>query len=270
MATPQAVLNTVAPTTGLTGGQMIGQLAGSYPSLQYSMNNGKFGFSDLARLSQIYKTMMGSSVYQETSEPLYSTVTLAGGAVPTQQYNYFPANILNTGVANISNSPDQQRLPATMAFLATKAVISIEPTVFTGYVLNSIVVPTASTSIGWSSNSIDMMNVFYGASIRFQFLQTEWLEIPIRNITGGPAPKPHGIMAGSYADVAPYGYTVSINTVQLGPDSTEGIPEFKDYMFIAPMESFSIQLRFANGFDYQLANTMNVKLELQGVKYRSA
>ena len=266
MATSQAVLNTVSPSTGLTGGQMINGLASSYPSFSNAISSGKLAFSDLARMASVYSTMLGNGVYQETSEPLYSTVVLAGGAVPTSQSNYFSANVLNTGVANISNSPDQQRLPATMAFLATKAVIALEPTVYTGYVLNTITTPTASTTEGWSNNSLDMLNVFYGASIRFQFLQSEWLEIPIRNIVGGPMPIPHGFIAGTYTAPA----TVSVNTVQLGPTSTEGVPEFKEYMFIAPQESFSIQLKFANGFNYSLVNTMNVKLELQGVKYRSA
>ena len=266
MASSQAVLNTVSPSTGLTGGQMIGQLASNYPSFQNALNTGKVGFSDLARVAQVYTTMLGSGVYQETSEPLYDTVVLASGTVPKTQYNFFSSNVLNTGVANISNSPDQQRLPATMAFLATKAVIALEPTVYSGYVLNTATQPTASTVEGLSPNSYDLMNVFYGASIRFQFLQSEWLEIPIRSIVGGPIPIPHGVITGTYTAPA----TVAINTVQLGPISTEGIPEFREYMFIAPQEGFSIQLKFANGFNYSLVNTMNVKLELQGVKYRSA
>lgn len=266
MASSQAVLNTVSPSTGLTGGQMIGALVSNYPSFQNAMNTGKVGFSDLARVAQVYTTMLGSGVYQEISEPLYDTVTLASGAAPSSQYNFFSSNVLNTGKANVSNSPDQQRLPATMAFLATKALITLKPTVYTGYVLNTITAPTAATTEGWSSNALDLMNVFDGASVRFQFLQSEWLEVPIANITYSQVPIPHGIIAGTYTAPA----TVAVNTVQLGPVSPEGIPEFKEYMFIAPQESFSIQLKFANGFAYSLVNAMNVKLELQGVKYRSA
>ena len=266
MATPSAILTQTSPSTGLTGGQMIGQLAANYPSFQYAMNAGKVGFSDLARIASVYSTMLGRGVYQETPEPLYDSVALTGGAIPKPQYNFFTSNVLGTGVANLSNSPDQQKLPATMAFLATKAIISLEPTVYTAYAFNSIVAPTATTTEGMSNNALDLVNVFYGASIRFQFLQTEWFEIPIRDIVGGPVPIPHGSIAGTYTAPA----TVSINTMQLGPTSTEGITEFKDYMFIAPQESFFIQLKFANGFAYSMVNTMNVKLTLQGVKYRSA
>ena len=266
MATSQAVLDTVSPSTGLTGGAMIHQLAANYPGFQSAYSSGKLGFSDLARVAQVYSTMLGNGVYQETPQPLYSTAVLNGGAIPTSQYNYFSANVLNTGVGNISNSPDQQRLPATMAFLATKAVIALEPTVYTAYVLNSITAPTASTSIGLSDNVLDMISIYYGGIIRFQFLQTEWLEVPLRSIVGGPAPQFQTAIAGTYTAPA----TVAVSSVQLGPVSTEGIAEFKEYMFIAPQESFSIQLKFANGFAYSLVNTMNVKLELQGVMYRSA
>jgi hypothetical protein len=241
------------------------QLATVYPTLRQAVSSGASKFN-LQTVSQMYETMLGKGMYMETAEPLYDTIALPATTTLAQQYSYFTGNVLNTGVSNLSNSPDQQKLPATMAFLATHISIQIEPTVYTAWTFNSITAPTASTSEGLSTNDIDSLNIFYAASISFSFLQTKWLEIPIRDIVGGPAPIFNASLAGTYTAPA----TVGVSALQLGPTSYLGIPELNEYMFIAPQQNFSIQLKLPAGFSYQLTNKLNVKLRLGGIKYQSA
>lgn len=265
MATPLA--NTVANNPQAQ--QLQAQLATYYPSFNTALNSGKLQFSDLAQVASVNSTMLGHGVYQEVGEPLYDTITLPAATTLSQQYNYFPSNKLNTGVSNLSNSPGQQSLPATMAFLATKVVMSLEPTVYSGYVLNSATQPIDTTEVGMSNNIIDQMQIFYAGSLRMQYLQTEWFEVPIKTLIGGAMPQFSGFMAMAGTYTAPVTAIAALANVQLGPMSTEGIPELKQYMFLGPQESFSIQLKFPSGFSYQLLNILNVTLELQGVKYRS-
>ena len=212
MQTSRAILDAIYPPAGLTGRQMIERLANRYTSFQHAINSEKLRFTNLEGVSMVYSTMLGNRVYQETTQPLYLKVSLSGNSVPSACYNF---SIVNS----IFNSPDRQTLPATMAFLATKAVISLDPVNFSGYIVNS-------TETELSHNSLDLMHVFYGASIEFDFLQSIWLDIPIKNITGGIT-----------TPIFNNRENVSFNTVQLGHTSIEGIPEFKEYMLILPQEA---------------------------------
>lgn len=240
MQTSWAILNAVDRSTGLTGSQMIERLANRYTSFRHAINSEKLRFTNLERVSKVYSVMLAKGwVYQETTQPLYFKVSLTEGSVLSSCYK-FSIEIY---------SINQQALPVTMAFLATKAVISLDPVNFSGYIVNS-------TKTELSHNSLDLMHVFYGASIEFDFLQSMWLDIPIKDITGGITTP---IFNNREND--------SFNTVQLGPNSTEEIPEFKEYMLMLPQESFSIKLKFANGFDYAMYNKMQVNLKLQGTMY---
>ncbi|MHB8387848.1 MAG: hypothetical protein ACYC97_02080 [Metallibacterium sp.] len=267
MANPIAVQPTASNQAAIAqANTAVQQLANLYPSMSTAIQAGKMRFSNLAQVSNMYNTMVGKGAYSESAEPLYDTVTVSpGGAAIAQQYTFFTANNIGLNVGNISNSPGQGSLPATMAFLMMKVSVQLTPTVATGYVLNTITAPTATTTEGLSNNVIDAINIFNEGSISFTFLNTKWLEIPLKRIIGGPAVQIMSSLAGTYTAPA----TVGISVPLLGPTSIEGIPELKEYMFIAPQENFTIQLKFPSTFTTALTNPMNVTLTLDGVKYQS-
>lgn len=263
MAQNQAIISQQAAQAAQANAQ-LSQLAQVYPTLRQAVSTGASKFN-LQTVSQMYETMLGSGMYMETAEPLYDTIALPAATALAQQYSYFTANVLNTGVSNLSNSPDQQRLPATMAFLVTHISMQLEPTEYTAWTFNSITAPSGTTVQGLSPNDLDLLNIFYAGSISFTFLQTKWLEVPIRDVVGGPAPIFNTSLAGTYTAPA----TVGVSALQLGPTSYLGVPELNEYMFIAPQQNYSIQLKFPSGYAYQLVNKLNVKLRLGGIKYQS-
>lgn len=267
MANPIAVQPTASNQAAIAqANTAVQQLANLYPSMSTAIQAGKMRFSNLAQVSNMYNTMVGKGAYSESAEPLYDTVTVSpAGAAIAQQYTFFTANNIGLNIGNISNSPGQGSLPATMAFLMMKASIQLTPAVATGYVLNTITAPTGTTTAGLSTNVIDAINIFNNGSISFTFLNTKWLEIPLKRIIGGPAVQIMSSLAGTYTAPA----TVGISVPLLGPTSIEGIPELKEYMFIAPQENFTIQLKFPSTFTTALTNPMNVTLTLDGVKYQS-
>ncbi|MHB8563457.1 MAG: hypothetical protein ACYDDA_05820 [Acidiferrobacteraceae bacterium] len=268
MANPIAVTPAVAsanPQAVAIAQQQVAALANLYPSMSTAIQAGKIRWN-LADVSNMYETMIGKGAYSESAEPLYDTVTLSpGGANIAAQYTFFTENTTSQGVGNVSNSPGQNALPATMAFLIMKASVQITPSVATAYGYDSITAATATAPTPLSTNVIDAINVFNNASVSFTFLQTKWLEVPLRRLIGGPAVQIMSSLAGTYTAPA----TVGISVPVLGPVSIEGIPEFKEYMFLAPMQNFTFQLKFPSTYTTPLINPMDVTLTLDGIKYRS-
>jgi hypothetical protein len=267
MANPIAVQPTASNQAALAqANSAVQALANLYPSMSTAIQAGKMRFSNLAQVSNMYNTMIGKGAYSESAEPLYDTVTLSpAGAAIAQQYTFFTANNIGLNVGNISNSPGQGSLPATMAFLMMKASVQLTPAVASAYGYDSITAASATVPTPLSTNVLDAINVFNNGSISFTFLNTKWLEIPLKRIIGGPAVQIMSSLAGTYTAPA----TVGISVPLLGPTSIEGIPELKEYMFIAPQENFTIQLKFPSTFTTALTNPMNVTLTLDGVKYQS-
>lgn len=271
MANPIAVKPTPENQAAIAqANTALQQLANLYPSMSNAIQAGKMRFSNLAQVSNMYNTMVGKGAYSESAEPLYDTVTVSplvsGSPAPVaQQYTFFTANNIGLNIGNISNSPGQGSLPATMAFLMMKISVQLTPAVSTAYAYDSITAVSATAPGLLSTNTLDAINIFNEGSISFTFLNTKWLELPLKRIIGGPSVQIASSLAGTYTAPA----TVGISVPLLGPTSIEGIPELKEYMFIAPQENFTIQLKFPSTFTTALNNPMNVTLTLDGVKYQS-
>jgi hypothetical protein len=237
--------------------ELEGKFKIKYPYLADLVEKGKLdGKSDFSRIS--LKQFVEDGNYIMISEDLWDTKLIKAGDIGGRTFYFFTQNNLNLGTLYFSNSPDSERLPATMFFVLHKITASIRIMIKDDLKFKIDMSDKKSGAYEMTLPS-DLQHIIdtllFNSTLQFEYYDTRWLDVPLSQIA----------IIENLPVLETFDGTTLMNFhYGLREDR---IKEFEKYMFMPAQTYFRISLKLA--YNVALLKDVYIKVRMHGDKFEA-
>ncbi len=196
--------------------------------------------------------------YIRGSEDLWDTKLIKAGDIGGRTFYFFTQNNLNLGTLYFSNSPDAERLPATMCFILKKITASIRIMIKDDLKFK-IDMSDKKNGVYEMTLPSDLQHIIdtllFNSTLQFEYYNIMWLNVPLSQIA----------IIENLPILETFDGTTLMNFhYGLREDK---IKEFDTYRFMPEQTSFRICLKFA--YDVSLPKDVYIKVRMHGDKFEA-
>ena len=237
--------------------ELEGKFKIKYPYLADLVEKGKLDAKhDFQQISS--KRFVEDGNYIMISEDLWDTKLIKAGDIGGRTFHFFTQNNLNLGMSYFSNSPDAERLPATMFFVLHKITASIRIMIKDDLKFK-IDVSDKKSGVYEMTLPSDLQHIIdtllFNSTLQFEYYYTRWLDVPLSQIA----------IIENLPVLETFDGTTLMNFhYGLREDK---IKEFDTYRFMPEQTSFRICLKFA--YDVSLPKDVYIKVRMHGDKFEA-
>ena len=228
-----------------------------YPYVADLVEKGKL--EDLSYfMARDLKQFVEMGNYIRLSEDLWDTKLIKAGDIRGKSFHFFTQNNLNLGALYFSNSPDAERLPATMYFVLHKITASIRIMIKDDLKFK-IDVSDKKSGVYEMTLPSDLQHIIdtllFNSTLQFEYYDTRWLDVPLSQIA----------IIENLPVLETFDGTTLMNFhYGLREDR---IKEFEKYMFMPAQTYFRISLKFA--YNVALLKDVYIKVRMHGDKFEA-